>query len=490
MAHESGLESADKSVSELTEAVEDYDIDPQAEKWLRRKLDWRILPIVSICYMFLFLDRTNVGNAKSAGLAEDLRLGTYDFNIGASLFYVAYMLCEVPFALLIKRVGFHLVPISIIAFGAVTIASAFIHNKAGFYATRVFLGISEAVCYPGISYLLSRYYRRHELTSRFGCFMLVAAGGAGGFGGLLAAGLLSVGHIGSRSSWQNIFLVEGILTAACGLIMLFIFPTDPERTRMLTPGERKLAIARLYADQPSIAVTKERTTWSLVKRGILSPTTLACSWFFITTNISVQGLGVFLPSILKLNYPDVSTVHIQLLIVPVYIVAMIIALACCAGCVKYRIHWPFMLLSGSLCLTGYTISLAVPQTATKARYAACFLSLTGGFISGPIAVGWAVANASPDTLRAMVGAVVTGIGNIGAIAGIWAYVATDAPTGYHKGNSFNVAMAASLCVCCVGLALYQRGENAKRERGKRDYRLRREGVERLGNLHPAFRYMT
>lgn len=74
MAHESGLESADKSVSELTEAVKDYDIDPQAEKWLRRKLDWRcallelatmlyrlnesprILPIVSICYMFLFLD--------------------------------------------------------------------------------------------------------------------------------------------------------------------------------------------------------------------------------------------------------------------------------------------------------------------------------------------------------------------------------------------------------------------------------------------------
>ncbi|KAL1752341.1 major facilitator superfamily domain-containing protein [Schizophyllum commune] len=489
MALTTAHESAEKSVSVLTEAVKEYDIDFQAEKRLRRKLDWRILPIVSICYMFLFLDRTNVGNAKSAGLAEDLRLGTYDFNIGASLCPSPSSSRELASNWSPSRTSFFDFPSdsidvyspahSIVAFGAVTIASAFIHNKAGFYATRVLLGISEAVCYPGISYLLSRYYRRHELTSRVGCFMLVAAGGAGGFGGLLAAGLLSVDHIG-----------KGILTAACGLVMLLIFPADSERTRMLTPAERKLAIARLYADQPSIAVTKERTTWSLVKRGILSPTTLACSWFFITTNISVQGLGVFLPSILKLNYPDVSTVHIQLLIVPVYIVAMIIALACCAGCVKYRIHWPFMLLSGALCLTGYTISLAVPQTATKARYAACFLSLTGGFISGPIAVGWAAANASPDTLRAMVGAVVTGIGNIGAIAGIWAYVATDAPTGYHKGNSFNVAMAASLCVCCVGLTLYQRGENAKRKKGGRDYRLGRGGVERLGNLHPAFRYMT
>ena len=93
------------------------------------------------------------------------------------------MICEVPFALLIKRIGFHLVPISyvvphlcapnlnslhsclrsIVAFGAVTIASAFIHNKAGFYATRVFLGISEAVCYPGIRYVVDGW------TYQFNC---------------------------------------------------------------------------------------------------------------------------------------------------------------------------------------------------------------------------------------------------------------------------------------------------------------------------------
>lgn len=135
---------------------------------------------------------------------------------------------------------------------------------------------------------------------------------------------------------------------------------------------------------------------------------------------------------------------------PDYSVAMIIALACCAGCVKYRIHWPFMLLSGALCLTGCTFEAQSPadsnaQAAHRHNLISCAADRNEGAlcgvlsqfdgrictldrelsatvahdasmqISGPIAVGWAVANASPDTLRAMVGAVVTGIGNIGAI---------------------------------------------------------------------------
>lgn len=101
----------------------------------------------------------------------------------------------------------------------------------------------------------------------------------------------------------------------------------------------------------------------------------------------------------------------------------------------------------------------------------------GGFINGPVVLGWAASNASPDTVRAMVGAVVTGLGGIGSIAGVWAYVSTDAPSGYHAGNTFNLSCAASLCVGCISLMLYQRFENAKRERGERNYRLEKPGVD-------------
>jgi sugar phosphate permease len=477
------VDSVDGSDSRVIE------IDPEAEKRLRRKLDLRILPIVTICYLFLFLDRGNVGNARSAGLVEDLGLHTYDFNIGTSLFYVCYLLFEIPFALLVKRVGFILVPFSIITFGIITIGAAFIHNRGGFFATRLMLGISEAVTMPGISYLLTRYYRRHELTSRVGCFMLVAAACGGGFGGLLAAGLLSVDRIGSRTSWNNIFLVEGIMTAGWGILMIFLFPTDPEKTKMLTEEERALVIKRMYVDQPSIGTTKEKATKKLIKRGVFSVTTVVCTWICIVDNLSVQGLGIFLPSILKLNYPDASTIHIQLLVVPVYVVAGVVSIMCTIGCVRYRTHWPFCLFGGILTIIGYSIWISTDASFTKARYAACFLNLSGGLINGPVVIGWAAANASPDTLRAMVGAVTTGIGGIGSIAGVWAYVATDAHTGYRKGNSFNLALAASLCVSCIGLLFWQMRENKNRATGGRDYRLKRskEEVEVLGSLHPKFR---
>ncbi|TFL00334.1 major facilitator superfamily domain-containing protein [Pterulicium gracile] len=474
---------------ELAYGIAAHDIDPIAEQKLRRKLDMRILPIVTICYLFLFLDRGNVGNARSAGLVEDLGLHTYDFNIGTSLFYVCYLLFEIPFALLIKRVGFMLVPFSIIAFGLVTTFSAFMHNRTGFFLTRVILGISEAVTMPGISYLLTRYYRRHELTSRVGCFMLVAAACGGGFGGLLAAGLLRVGRIGSRRGWNNIFLVEGIITVGWGILMIWLFPTDPENSKMLNEEERALAIRRMYVDQPSIGTTKEKATKKLVKRGVFSVTTIACSWICIVDNLSVQGLGIFLPSILRVNYPEASTIRIQLLVVPVYAVAGVVSLICTIGCVRYRIHWPFCLFGGVLTIIGYSIWITTDSTFTKARYAACFLNLTGGLINGPVVIGWAAANSSPDTIRAMVGAVTTGIGGIGSIAGVWAYVATDAHTGYHKGNSFNLAMAASLVVCCLTLLGWQVRENRVREKGGRDYRLEREReeVEVLGSLHPRFK---
>ena len=463
-------------------------LDPQAEAKLRRKLDMRVLPIVTIAYTLLFLDRGNVGNARAAGMATELKLGTYDFNIGTSLFYLVYLIMEIPFALLVKKFGFRLVPISVVGFGLVTLCSAWMENKAGFYATRIFLGISEAVGMPGITYLLTRYYRRSELTLRVGTFMLLAAGSAGAFGGLLAAGLLKLGKIGSRHGWQNIFLVEGILTIGVGIIFIFIFPDDPKTTKMFNEEERALAMARLAADQPAVQDNKEKITPTLIRRGF-SVTTMACVWLYIVDNLSVQGLGIFLPSILKLNYPDSSNVRIQLLAVPVYICAAGVALITTWGCIRFKVHWPFCLFGGCCTIVGYGIWLGTAASQKEARYAACFLNMMGGFINGPVVLGWAASNASPDTIRAMVGAVVTGFGGIGSIAGVWAYVQTDAASGYRAGNTFNLSCAASLCVGCVSLMLWQRFENAKRARGERDYRLQKSNVDTLGTLHPSFRFI-
>jgi MFS family permease len=194
---------------DATAAANEYIIDPKAEARLVRKLDMRVLPMVFLMYFFTFLDRTNLGNARVAGMDVDLGLGTYGFNIGACLYYAIYFVADIPASLSVKKWGNIVLPASCIAFGIVTIGTAFINNQGSFYAIRLLLGLTESFQFPGLSYVVSRYYRRHEVTTRLSFFMLGAAGLAGGFGGLLASGLLSVGSIGSVSSWRNIFLVEG-----------------------------------------------------------------------------------------------------------------------------------------------------------------------------------------------------------------------------------------------------------------------------------------
>lgn len=153
-----------------------------------------------------------MGNARIAGLEADLGLGTYGFNIGACVFYAVYLFADIPASLCVKKFGFIVLPFSCISFGILTLCTAFVQNQGGFYVLRMLLGLTEAFQFPGLSYVVSRYYRRHEVTTRISFFMLSAAGLSGAFGALLASGLLSVGSIGSVTSWRNIFLVEGFVS--------------------------------------------------------------------------------------------------------------------------------------------------------------------------------------------------------------------------------------------------------------------------------------
>ncbi|KAH7021366.1 major facilitator superfamily transporter [Microdochium trichocladiopsis] len=478
------------------EAAHEYIIDPAAESRLVRKLDLRVLPMVFLMYFFTFLDRTNLGNAKGAGLEADLGLGTYGFNIGACLYYIVYFFADIPAALSVKKFGFIMLPLSCILFGIVTLGTAFIHNAPGFYVVRVLLGLTESFQFPGLSYVISRYYRRSEVTTRVSFFMLAAAGLAGGFGGLLASALLALGSIGSVTGWRNIFLVEGtdndprrIITIGVGIISLYLFPADPSRTRIFSEEERALAMARMFHDQPAIVEHKERITWPLIKRGFFNVNVMVGAWIYICDQITVQGLSIFTVTILKLNYPGRSTVEIQLLSVPPPIFGALFGLAVAYVTMKTQKHGIAIACCAAVNVIGYSIWIA--STNAQARYAAIFLNTAGGFSWGTLILSWTLANAAPDTVRNVANGAVSGLANIGSIAATWSYVSTDAGSGYRIGNSLNVATGASVIVAALALVMYQKLENRKREGGGRDYRLQGPAhkIAKLGHLHPEYRYI-
>lgn len=114
---------------------------------------------------------------------------------------------------MMKKYGSLWLSFLVVGFGVITIATAFVHNFGQFLAVRILLGCFEGGVIPAIAFLLSRFYRRHELVFRIGIFLALGPTLSGAFGGLLAAGLVNGTSIGSVTGWRKIFLVEGIIVS-------------------------------------------------------------------------------------------------------------------------------------------------------------------------------------------------------------------------------------------------------------------------------------
>ncbi|KAF9446895.1 MFS general substrate transporter [Macrolepiota fuliginosa MF-IS2] len=462
-------------------------IDPVAEKRLVRKLDLILLPMFCLIYCANFVDRTAIGNAKIAGLEKDLGMHGNDLNIALTIFYICFMIVEVPSNLALKRIGSTWVAYLVIGFGVVALGSAFMRNYAELLVTRVFLGLAEGGTLAGLVYTIARYYRRHELVLRMGFFFGLAPSLAGSFGGLLSSGLLALDDFGSVKRWRKIFFVEGIITIGIGILLVFFIPDDPRKTKMLNEEERKLAIARINADATvETDGLKEKATLKLVLRSF-NIWTLTCAMGYLFVNISFQGLSLFLPTVVN-SLGKFTVVEAQLRTVPCYIVGAVWAISSCFMSWYLNSRGIAIIVCMLFQALGYAITIGTKNP--HARYAACFFSIMGGTPSGPLFLTWGADNAAPDTMRAVATAAIPGIGSLGAIIGVWTYLPTDAPD-FHKGNSLNLASALFVITFTILGMFYLKHENMKRERGERDYRLEgrtEEQIRDLGYRHPRFRY--
>ncbi|KAK4549097.1 hypothetical protein LTR36_007553 [Oleoguttula mirabilis] len=219
--------------------AERYDIDPEAEKKLLRKIDFRLIPPLWLLFMLAFLDRTNIGNARIQGMTKDLKMEGNDYNIALFIFFIPYILFEVPSNILIKRMK----PSTwlsglMFCWGIVTIGQGLVTTTGGLQAMRFLLGCM---------YLISMYYKRYELQRRFSVFFTGSIL-AGSFSGLLAYAISHMDGVGGYAGWRWIFILEGLVTAVIGLASKWFIADWPEDVTFLTDDEKTLLIARLTAD--------------------------------------------------------------------------------------------------------------------------------------------------------------------------------------------------------------------------------------------------
>jgi MFS family permease len=216
------------------------------EKRLVRKLDRRILPLACLLYLFAYLDRSNLGNARLLGIDDDVLGGDPTgilFDWVNSVFFLTYILCQVPATVLSKLYQPRIwMACSAMGWGLCSALMSTAFNFPGMLVTRVFLGVFEAGFGPAIPLYFSLFYTKAEMGLRMAYWFGFAAV-AGAFGGLIAFGIQGA-HI-SLAGWRLLFVVEGVPAMLLGLSTLFLLPNRPESTSYLTEEERAIALERM-----------------------------------------------------------------------------------------------------------------------------------------------------------------------------------------------------------------------------------------------------
>ncbi|KAI4916195.1 hypothetical protein J4E85_010283 [Alternaria conjuncta] len=462
--------------------------DKKAESRLRLKIDLYIIPTVALLYLFCFIDRANIGNARLAGLEKDLGLSGYDYNTVLSVFYVSYIVFEIPSNICCKWLGpGWFIPIISLCFGIVSIGTAFVHNIHAICGVRFLLGIFEAGMLPGIAYYMSRWYRRSELAFRLSLYIVMSPL-AGAFGGLLASAILTLDSFGSLTRWRMIFAIEGIVTCCLALISFMTLTDRPETARWLTQEEKDLAIARVKSERVGQNEVLDKLDRKKTLRGIFNPVVLGTSFIFLLDNITVQGLAFFAPTIVKTIYPNDTVVSQQLHTVPPYIVGAFFTLLLPFLSWRFDRRMIFFILGAPLMMIGYIMFLA--STDGQVRYGATFLIASGAFSFGALCNAQGSANVVSDTARASAIGTVVMFGNVGGLISTWSFLPTDAPN-YPIGNGLNLATSSTILISSILLLLWINRSNKQREAIDVDQELagKSQGeIEDLDWRHPSFRW--
>ncbi|KAI0640891.1 MFS general substrate transporter [Trametes meyenii] len=409
-----------------------------------RKLDWRLLPFVSLLYLLSFLDRTNIGNAKVAGLAADLHLTGLQYNLCAAIFFIPYCFFE--------EFGDE-VPIIMICWGVVMVSMAFVKNFAGLITARVFLGMTEAGLFPGVTFYLCCWYPRAAQAQRVGIF-LSAATVAGAFGGLLAFAIEKMDGIGGLRGWSWIFLLEGLLTIIVAAISYFAMYDYPENATFLTPVERAWLIDTLKADATGLS---KRFKWKFLRQALADPHSYLFIGIYFFLLIPTYAFALFLPTLIAgLGF---SASHAQLLTIPPYVLGGLSTVLAGVFSDRARVRGPFVLAGLLAALAGYAVLYATRTPG--AGYAATVVAALGLFPSVACILAWAGGNVGGEVKRGVVIAMVIGCGNLGGVASSFIYRPQDSPR-YHPGHATDIACLCVAIVLCIATMAEFHRLNAKK----------------------------
>lgn len=374
----------------------------------------RILPILMLCYLAAFLDRVNIGFAALT-MNQDLGFSASAFGFGAGIFFLGYVLCELPSNLMLARVGARRwIARILITWGILSAATAFVWNPPSFYIVRILLGAAEAGFFPGMIFYMTLWFPRAYRGRMFASFN-VAVPLASVIGAPISGLILeNMNGVAGLSGWQWMFLIEGMPALIMGFVVFFALPDAPNTASFLNDEERRWLTRRLDGERQE-QETVERFS---VGRALVDPRVLLMCLIAVGLVIGTTGIAIWMPQFIKqFGLSNIQTSFVAAIPPAFMAVAMIVVgrhsdktgervwhtagpfLASAAGFViaafaSNPIYGLIGLTIGAAGIGGASPTIWIfPSTLLTGTAAAAGLALinsvgsTGGFF-GPTIIGW------------------------------------------------------------------------------------------------------
>ncbi|OIW32292.1 MFS general substrate transporter [Coniochaeta ligniaria NRRL 30616] len=452
--------------------------DPQArwswgeEHRLVRKIDVRIMIWACIMFMSLELDRANLGQALTDNFLSELKMTTNDYNLGNTVFKLAFLCAELPSQLVSKWVGpDRWIPAQMVLWSIVASSQYCLTGRESFLVTRALLGILQGGFIPDVILYLSYFYKHHELSLRLG-FFWTAMSIADILSAIFAYGLLHMRGVSGQSGWRWLFLIEGLLTLVIGFFSFLLMPAGPCATASWFRGkkgwfserEEKIIVNRVLREDPSKSsmhnrqpVTpkllwqslKDYDLWPLYILGLSFQIPMTPPAQYLTLSLKALGFDTFQSNLLTIPY---TVLHMITMMVITYLAEIVGELT-------------FVSLSGQIWALPFLIYLTVANTGSVSRwviYAVTTLLLAYPS-AHPIQVGWNSRNSNTVRSRTVSAACYNMFVQASGIISSNIYRSDDAPL-YRRGNRQLLAINCMNIVLYLLVKVYYVGRNKQRDR--------------------------
>ncbi|MFI5610394.1 MFS transporter [Amycolatopsis sp. NPDC051903] len=260
------------------------------------KVAIRIMPFLTLLYFVNYLDRVNIGFAGPNGMSKELGLSATAFGFASGIFFLGYLILEVPSNLALHRFGARRWLARImITWGVLATALAFVPNATTLIILRFLLGVAEAGFFPGIILYLTYWFPAAQRAKAVALFM-AAIPVSSAIGSTISSLLIAHGNGAfGLTGWRFMFLVEGIPSILLAFVTWFYLTDRPEKAKWLTEDERTWLSDQLAAER---RVTETEHHWPL-KKALTHPRILALAFVYFGIAYGLYALGFFLPTIIS-----------------------------------------------------------------------------------------------------------------------------------------------------------------------------------------------